>query len=306
MAGDNFSFNTVAKTIFKQNSVNKTSDFGTVVGGQYNATLPTITDGAFAHFQVDSSGRLLVKIDGATLDLGGGDFEVNVSAFQNEAGVSKDAKVNANDILVIQTGSGADASGMGDEIATESTATAISGKLTTIDADTSILAAVDYATQTTLALMNAKFVTGTVIGDVNAIQSGTWDVVSNSENIATETTLALIKTAVESLDGYYTTIFDADADETAQAIKASSGTLVRLTVDNADTAKIYVQLFDLAIGDVTVGTTVPKYVIPVPAGAMYDDKLVMDFATAISYAVTSTPTGLGATGATITLSAGFK
>lgn len=38
--------------------------------------------------------------------------------------------------------------------------------LGTIDADTSTLAAVDYATQTTLAAINAKMVTGTDIGDV--------------------------------------------------------------------------------------------------------------------------------------------
>jgi len=45
---------------------------------------------------------------------------------------------------------------------------------------------------------------------------------------------------------------------------------------------------------------------PVCAAAMYDDKIVMDFATAITYAVTATPTGNGAPGATITLSAGYK
>lgn len=42
----------------------------------------------------------------------------------------------------------------------------IEGLLTTIDADTSVLAAVDYATQTTLAAINTKLVTGTDIGDV--------------------------------------------------------------------------------------------------------------------------------------------
>lgn len=42
----------------------------------------------------------------------------------------------------------------------------IEGLLTTIDADTSTLAATDFATQTTLAAINAKLVTGTDIGDV--------------------------------------------------------------------------------------------------------------------------------------------
>jgi len=106
----------------------------------------------------------------------------------------------------------------------------------------------------------------------------------------------------------FSTIFDADADETAQVIKAGAGNLYKLTVDNADpAAKVYVQLFDLAAISVTVGTTTPKYVIPVPAGAMYDsmDIIPMKFGTAITYAVTSTATGAGAPGATITLSAGY-
>lgn len=50
----------------------------------------------------------------------------------------------------------------------------IEALLTTIDTDTSTLASVDYATQTTLSAINAKLVTGTIIGAVE--QSGTWTV----------------------------------------------------------------------------------------------------------------------------------
>lgn len=104
--------------------------------------------------------------------------------------------------------------------------------LTTIDADTSTLAAVDFATQTTLAAINAKLVSGTDIGDVTinngagisavniqdggntitvdgtiaATQSGTWNInnvsgtVSLPTGAATETTLASILADTASMD----------------------------------------------------------------------------------------------------------
>lgn len=94
--------------------------FGLAVGGQYNATNPTLTDKDWTTLQLDASGRLKCILDGATISLGG-DLNVDVSAFKNEAGTQKDAKVNAGDILVIQTGSGTDATAMTNEIATETT-----------------------------------------------------------------------------------------------------------------------------------------------------------------------------------------
>jgi len=410
--------------------------FGLAVGGQYNSTNPTLTNGDWSTLQVDSSGRVKCILDGATINLGG-DLDVDVSAFTNSAGInvegamtftndeslaakteiwqgvggwdktadmfrafpiSTDAAampaaavfvgvggeyrataatytdgdatilqtdINGNlnisindgttklDVLTQDSAYGTVSKGLAVFGKYESTPTTYSdgdavpvaldenGRILISDVDIQIgavelkdstsstravikdastfvitnaaLGVADANALAKLVLINDKLVTGTVIGDVNAIQSGTWNITDISGTVslptgaATETTLALIKTAVEGMDGDFTTVFDADADETAQAIKSAAGTLVRLTVDNADTsAKIYVQLFDVAVGDVTVGTTTPKYVIPIPAGAMYDDKLVMDFATAITYAVTATPTGLGATGATITLSAGYK
>lgn len=186
MAGEEYSFNSIRKALYIQGSTDRTSSFGIVSGGQYNSTLPTLSDGAFTHLQTDNRGRLLVDMNGVTFT-----GDVNVDAFQTQAGVGADAKVNNNRILVVQTGAGTDSSTMADEIATESTATAISSKLTTI---------------------NSKLVTGTVIGDVNAIQSGTWDInditgiISLPTGAATENTLANVLDALTLDEKEYDTI----------------------------------------------------------------------------------------------------
>lgn len=63
--------------------------FGLAVGGQYNATNPTLTDGDWATLQVDASGRLKCILDGATINLGG-DLDVDVSAFIDSSGANVD------------------------------------------------------------------------------------------------------------------------------------------------------------------------------------------------------------------------
>ena len=99
--------------------------------------------------------------------------------------------------------------------------------------------------------------------------------------------------------GGVSTLFDADAANSAQAAKTSSGILWGVEVSNPNSADAYLQLFDLATGDVTVGTTTPKLSFLVPGGdgtldgAM--DKSFSDFGiafnTAITYACATTAAG---------------
>ena len=76
--------------------------------------------------------------------------------------------------------------------------------------------------------------------------------------------------------------------------------IYNLEVSNPNTVDCYLQLFDFATGDVTVGTTTPAMSLFVPAGdgtlngAMdkeYSGGLT--FETAITYACTTTATGSG-------------
>jgi len=103
-------------------------------------------------------------------------------------------------------------------------------------------------------------------------------------------------------------VFDSDGDNTAQAIKAAAGELFDITVYNPNTSVVFVQIFNVAAGSVTVGTTVPDYVIPVLAegGTIKDWAKGASFDTAITYACTTTATGNGDPTTGLTLSATYR
>jgi len=94
------------------------------------------------------------------------------------------------------------------------------------------------------------------------------------------------------------TLFDSDGDNSAQACKTSNGRLYGVEVSNPNSADAYLQLFDLATGSVTVGSTTPKLSLLIPRGdgtadGAYNDYWVdgIEFNAAITYACTTTATG---------------
>lgn len=97
----------------------------------------------------------------------------------------------------------------------------------------------------------------------------------------------------------YQTLFDSSVDNSAQALKASAGQLYSVEISNIAATDGFLQLFDLAAANVTVGTTVPKLSLFVPKGDATNrgamDKnfgpLGLDFQVAMSYAFTTTATG---------------
>src|SRR3990167_8115950 len=101
-----------------------------------------------------------------------------------------------------------------------------------------------------------------------------------------------------SVDIGATTYFDADGDNTAQAVKTAGGNVYAVEISNINTTDAFLQLFDLATGNVTVGTTTPKLSLFIPAGdgtkRGASDKVFdvpISFSVAITYACTTTPTG---------------
>jgi hypothetical protein len=64
--------------------------------------------------------------------------------------------------------------------------------------------------------------------------------------------------------------YDNDLDETAVAVKVSAGTLYSIHAINLTAAPLYLQLFNVAQGSVTVGTTTPTVQFVIPANADSD------------------------------------
>ena len=98
--------------------------------------------------------------------------------------------------------------------------------------------------------------------------------------------------------GAYTPSINASATNIKVALKASAGVLGGINAINGDgttfnLATSYIQLFNLASASVTVGTTAPIYVVTVPPDGLIALQLPagINFSTAITYAVTTTPAG---------------
>ena len=89
---------------------------------------------------------------------------------------------------------------------------------------------------------------------------------------------------------------DEDVDNTAQALKTSTGNLYRINVENTTSSNVFFSLFDEAAGSVVVGTTVPvlRWKINPNTNLFVDFNGPLTFTTAITYALTSTRTGSGA------------
>ena len=94
---------------------------------------------------------------------------------------------------------------------------------------------------------------------------------------------------------------DTDIAGTAVAVKASSAVVYEIEVDNtANGAASYLKLWNTAQGSVTVGTTVPDWVLMIPASV--SRTLVMPagitFGTALTVACTTAGGTTGSTGPT--------
>jgi hypothetical protein len=96
-----------------------------------------------------------------------------------------------------------------------------------------------------------------------------------------------------------TSYFNAAVSETKVSVVAGPVLLFNILGFNTGAAASYLQFFDALVADVTVGTTTPKFVIPLPiAGGLSDTYTLPEgFRTGIVIACTVTATGAGAPGA---------
>jgi hypothetical protein len=96
---------------------------------------------------------------------------------------------------------------------------------------------------------------------------------------------------------------------TAVAIKASAGQLFLLQCGNTNASEAYVQVYNIAQGSVTVGTSTPTLSIPIAAtstGGFALSLVGLQFATAISAAATTTATGGTGPGTALDCNVGYN
>jgi len=94
---------------------------------------------------------------------------------------------------------------------------------------------------------------------------------------------------------------NTDCNETKDAVKAASGTLYAVVIDNSlNVAASYVKLWDVASGSVTIGTTAPDWIFKVaasgtstivwPSGQAFGTALTVGCVTTAGTAGTTGPT----------------
>jgi hypothetical protein len=104
----------------------------------------------------------------------------------------------------------------------------------------------------------------------------------------------------------------ANALLTNSAVSVVSGqhNLQTIILYNPNASVEYIQLFDALAANVTVGTTVPKMVVPIPASSTIDlpieNSAQITFFTGIVVAATTTATGASAPGTGITANIIFQ
>jgi hypothetical protein len=129
-------------------------------------------------------------------------------------------------------------------------------------------------------------------------QSGTWTVQpGNTAN----TTPWLVQNNAGTAGGWSVNSQTA-LTNTKVAVKATGGNFGGYMIYNPNASAIYIQMFDVASASVTLGTTTPTYVIPLPATAAANIEWSngITHTTAITLAATTTPTGSTAPGTSLT------
>jgi hypothetical protein len=86
---------------------------------------------------------------------------------------------------------------------------------------------------------------------------------------------------------------DADVDNTAQSCKTTRGKIYGYHIQNPNASDAWLQFYDAATGDVTVGTTTPKVSLVVPGSGAIEEHPTepIQFETAITYSATTTAAG---------------
>lgn len=87
----------------------------------------------------------------------------------------------------------------------------------------------------------------------------------------------------------------ANQGVTVQTVKGSAGYVTGYHIYNPNAAVIYLQFFD-TVGAVTLGATVPTFIVAVGQGT-FATRSLFRFATGIKFACATTATGAGAPGA---------
>lgn len=205
-----------------------------------------------------------------------------------------------------------DAAGTNQPVIAYTDGTNFSFALPLLDNTGAVIAPATSTLQTTANTSLASVVTNTanIPAKGSATSANSTPVVIASDQTAVPVSQAANTTGGTSTYAAVGGTGNALLTNTATAVKTSAGNLYGVNFVNTGAAVAYVQVFDLATGSVTLGTTVPKLSFWVPAGGSWEEKFTgeakISFASAITVAATTTATGSTAPGTGILANIVYK
>lgn len=129
-------------------------------------------------------------------------------------------------------------------------------------------------------------------------------VTDNSGSLTVDAPLAtpVFTTSTPNTTGGWSVSSQTALSNSKTSVKGSSGNFGGYMFYNPNSSAVYIQVWDVASASVTVGTTAPTYVIPLPATAAANVEFSngINHATAITVAATTTATGSTAPGTALT------
>lgn len=133
-----------------------------------------------------------------------------------------------------------------------------------------------------------------IAGNATLTGNGATGTGSQRVTIASDNSPISITSSLSATSTGMTRFRNTALSNTATSVKASSGNIYYYHVYNVNSADAFLQIYNVASGSVTVGTTTPDLTLSVPAGGVLDgslDSSPYSFSTAITVAATTTITG---------------
>jgi hypothetical protein len=256
------------------------------IGGAYNASPITLSNGQVGDAQLDSSGFLKVNIAagaaaGGTSSTFGSAFPATGTAVGMTNGTNMvDFQADTNSYLKVNVAAGA------------------------------TQAVVDNSTGFASGTSQALPIAGFYATSPTALTSGDFGIPLMAKTRQMRVVLDADSAANSGLT-YYTLV--APVTPAATAVKTSAGSLAFIQATNISSATVWIKFFNTASGSVTLGTTsaVMNFGIPgntAGAGMVVPIPTPFSFATAITYAVTggvSLTDNTSITASTISLNFGY-
>lgn len=299
---------------------------GTVALGRYKLAAPTLTDGQLYGLQLDVSGNLKVtgtttvtQATAANLNatvIGTGTFAVQADTELPAAATLADSTANPT---VPGVGS---FNQLWDANATTWARQAAWRHGINVGANTGISAVAlmaefdDVSPVTTtenqvsaLRLSSNRNLYGT-IRDAAGNERGVNVNASNQLSVSVDNPVGTpaFTTLTPNTTGGWSVSSQTALTNTKTAVKASAGTFGGYMIYNPNATVVHIQIWNVVIGSITVGTTAPTYVLSIPATSSANLELTngVNHSAEINVAATTTPTGSTAPGSAVVAAFFYK